>query len=263
MTAPKIYTTEAIILKHANFGEADRILTLDTPNMGKLKALVRGARRSRSKLGGHVEPLTHCSLVLARGRNLDTVTQSQTIESFLSIREDIWLTARALYLIELADLFTAEHAENYPAYKLLLDALHELGKVRRREESASSMQHFMLIRFFEVQLLGHVGYQPQLRDCINCRSPIQPTENFFSHSGGGILCPNCAHTEPVVQPISVNALKVMRLLQRGDYATASRLRLAPELSRELERIIQGYVRYLLEREIKAAGFLDRLRREGM
>ena len=261
MTAPKIYATEAIVLKHANFGEADRILTLYTPNMGKLRALVRGARRSRSKLGGHVEPLTHSSLVLARGRSLDTVTQSQSIESFLSIRNDLWLTARALYLIELTDLFTPEHAENYPVYKLLLDALHELGKVRRREEAR--MQHFMLLRYFELQLLGHVGYQPQLRDCINCRSPIQPVENVFSHSGGGILCPKCAHTEPVVQPISVNALKVMRLLQRGNYATASRLRLVSELSRELERIIQGYVRYLLEREIKATGFLDRLRREDM
>jgi DNA repair protein RecO (recombination protein O) len=263
LTPPKIYTTEAIVLKHTNFGEADKIITLYTPNMGKLKALVRGARRSRSKLGGHVEPLIHSSLVLARGRNLDTVTQSQTIESFLSIRNDLWLTARALYLVELADLFTPEHAKNYPVYKLLLNALHELGKVRQSKESASSMQHFMLLRFFEAQLLGHVGYQPQLRDCLNCRSLIQPVENFFSHSGGGILCPSCAHTEPVVQPISVNVLKVMRLLQRGDYATASRLRLAPELSQELERIIQGYVRYLLEREIKATGFLDRLRREGM
>jgi DNA repair protein RecO (recombination protein O) len=263
VTAPRIYTTEAIVLKHANFGEADRILTLYTPNMGKFKALGKGTRRSRSKLGGHVEPLTHSSLVLARGQSLDAVTQSQTIESFLSIRSDLWLTARALYLIELADLFTPEHAENYPVYKLLLDTLHELGKVHRRKESASSMQHFMLLRFFEVQLLGHVGYQPQLGDCLNCSSSIEPVENFFSHSGGGVLCPNCAHTEPVIQPISVNALKVMRLLQRGDYATASRLRLAPELSRELEQIIQGYVRYLLEREIKTTGFLDRLRREGM
>ncbi|MBT9163222.1 MAG: DNA repair protein RecO [Chloroflexi bacterium] len=254
MTAPKVYKTEAIVLKHTNLGEADRILTLFTPNMGKLKALVRGARRSRSKLGGHVEPLTHCSLVLARGRNLDTVTQSQTIGGFLSIRNDLWLTAQALYLIELADVFTAERSENYPVYKLLLDALHELGKVRCVE---------LLFRYFELQLLGHVGYQPQLRDCLNCRSPLRPVENFFSPSGGGVLCPNCAHTEPVVQPISVNALKVMRLLQRGDYATASRLRLVPELSRELERIVQGYIRYLLEREIKATGFLDRLRREGM
>ncbi|MFW0859767.1 MAG: DNA repair protein RecO [Dehalococcoidia bacterium] len=254
MTAPKIYKTEAIVLKHADLGEADRILTLYTPNMGKLKALVRGARRSRSKLGGHVEPITHCSLVLARGRSLDTVTQSQTIESFLSIRNDLWLTARALYLIELADVFTPERSENYSVYKLLLDALHELGKVRRFE---------LLFRYFEIQLLGHVGYQPQLRDCLNCRSSLRPVENFFSPSGGGVLCPNCAHTEPVVQPISVNALKVMRLLQRGDYATASRLRLVPELSRELERIVQGYIRYLLEREIKATGFLDRLRREGM
>ncbi len=263
MTAPRIYKTEAIVLKHANFGEADRILTLCTPNMGKLRALVKGARRSRSKLGGHVEPLAHCSLVLARGRNLDIVTQCQIIESFLSIRSDLRLTAEALYLVELADAFTPEHAENYQVYKQLLDALHELGQVRRRKEAVSSMQHFMLFRFFELQLLAHVGYQPQLRDCINCRVSIQPAENLFSYSGGGVLCPNCAHTEPVVQPISVNALKVMRLLQGGDYATASRVRLAPELSRELPRLIQGYVRYLLEREIKATGFLDRLRRESM
>jgi len=263
MTPPKIYTTESIVLKHANFGDADRLLTLYTPNMGKLRALVKGARRSRSRLGGHVEPITHCSLVLARGRSLDIVTQSQTIESFLSIRNDLWLTARALYLIELVDAFTAEHVENYRLYKLLLDVLHGIGKVRRGEEASSKMHHLMLLRYFELELLGHVGYQPQLRDCINCRSPIQPVENFFSHSGGGVLCPNCAHTEPVVRPMSVNALKVMRLFQRGDYATAIRLRLVPELSRELERTIQGYVRYLLEREIKATGFLDRLTREGM
>jgi len=254
MPAPKIYKTEAIVLKHANLGEADRILTLYTPNLGKLKAVVKGARRATSKLGGHVEPLTHCSLVLARGRNLDTITQSQTIESFLPIRNDLWLTAQALYLIELIDAFTADHVENYPVYKLLLEALRQLCKVRRIE---------LFFRYFELQLLGHVGYQPQLRECLNCQSPIEPVENFFSASGGGILCPNCAHTEPIVQPISVNALKIMRLLQRGDYATASRLRLNSDLSRELERMIQGYIRYLLERELRSTGFLDRLRREGI
>lgn len=254
MSEPKIYKTEAVILKHTNLGEADRILTLYTSNRGKMRAVVKGARKTTSKVGGHVEPLTHCSMMLARGRQLDTVSQSQTIETFLPIRNDLWLTAQALYLIELIDSFTSERIENYPVYKLLLDALHQLSRIRSVT---------LLFRYFELQLLRHVGYQPQLRECLNCLSPIEPVENFFSSSGGGILCPNCANTEPVVQPISVNALKVLRLLQSGDWATASRLHLNSDLSKELERVTQGYARYLLERDLKSTGFLYRLRREGI
>jgi len=254
MSIPNTYKTEAIVLKHADLGEADRILTLCTSNLGKLRAVVKGARRTTSKLAGHVEPLTHCSMMLVRGRQMDIVSQSQTIESFLPIRNDLWLTAQALYLVELTDVFTSEATENYPVYKLLLDALHHLSRIRHVT---------LLFRYFELQLVGHVGYQPQLRQCLNCQLPLEPVQNLFSPSGGGVLCPNCAHTEPVIQPISVNTLKVLRLLQRGDWATASRLRLNPDLSRELERVIQGYARYLLEREIKSTSFLDRLRKEGI
>lgn len=250
----KTYNTEALVLKHADLGEADRVLTLFTPYDGKLRAVARGVRRMTSKVGGHVEPLTHCSLMLAQGRQLETISQSQTIESFAAIRNDLWRTAQALHLMELTDAFTAEKSGNYPVYKLLLDALHHLSAMR---------PHPIFFRHFELQLLGHAGYQPQLHECVNCRVPVQPIPNFFSFSGGGVLCPDCAHTEPVVQPISVNALKVLRLLQRGNYATASRLRLTPDLSREMERVTHGYVRYLLERELKSTTFLDRLKKEGM
>jgi len=255
MPSPRIYKAEAIILKHAKLGEADRILTLYTPNLGKFRASVKGARKSTSKLGGHVEPLTRCSLVLARGRNLDTVTQSQTLESFPTIRNDLWLTAQALYVVDLIDSLTAEHVENPPIYKLLLDALGQLSQASRLRE--------LFFRYFEIQLLGHIGYRPQLYECLNCKSLLEPVDNFFSASGGGTLCPNCAHTEPIIQPISVNALKVMRLLQGNDYTAANRLRLNPELSHEIERLVQGHIRYLLERELKSTQFLDRLRREGI
>ncbi len=252
MPALKTYKTEAIVLKHIDLGEADRILTLYTPNQGKIRAVARGVRRMKSRLGGHVEPLINCSLMLSHGRTLDVVSQGQTIQSFLPIRNDLKLTVQALHLVELTDAFTSERIENYPVYKLLLDSLSLLAKVRNVE---------MLFRYFEIQLLGHVGYEPQLYKCLNCKATIEPIENLFSASGGGILCPNCAHTEPVVQTISVDALKVIRLLQRGDFPTANRLLLSPDLSRELERIMQGYIRYLLEREIKSTRFRDRLRRE--
>lgn len=254
MSQPKTYKTEAIILKHADLGEADRILTLYTPNLGKVRAVAKGVRRTRSKLGGHVEPLTQCSLVLSHGRNLETVSQGQIIESFLPIRTDLWRTAQALYLAELTNAFTSEQVENYPVYKLLLDSLHLIGRTRNVS---------ILFRYFEVQLLEYVGYRPQLRKCLNCGAPVKPIENFFSASGGGILCPNCVHAEPVAQPISVDALKVVRLLQHGDYATANRLRMTPTLDRELEKTVQGYVRYLLERDIRSTDFIDRLRKEGI
>ncbi|MFP3975638.1 MAG: DNA repair protein RecO [Dehalococcoidia bacterium] len=252
MPATKIYKTEAIILKHANLREADRVITLYTPNLGKLRVVVKGARRTTSKLGGHVQPLTRCSLMLARGRNMDTLTQSQIIDSFPQIHDDLLLTAQALYLVELTDAFTFDQLENYQVYRLLLDSLHSLVEAPNAE---------LLLRYFEVQLLGYVGYQPELYHCLTCKSALEPTQNFFSFSGGGVLCSECSYTEPIVRPLSVNALKVLRLLQRENYTTARRIRLKVDLGEELEQITQGYIQYLLERELKSTQFLKRLKRD--
>jgi len=248
VTTPKVYKTEAIVLRRTNLGEADRILTLFTPNEGKIRAIAKGVRRPTSKLGGHVELLTHCSLMLARGRDLDIVTQGQIIDSFSPLRGDLWRISCALYLAELVDAFAAENVENRPVFTLLLDALHWLGQAR----------HGLVLRYFELHLLGHLGYQPQLQQCLNCRSALEPTANFFSASGGGVLCPNCADTEPVTRPISLNALKVLRFLQNSDLAASQRLRLRPNLARELEQLLREYIRYLLERELKSTEFLHRL-----
>ncbi|MFO8010583.1 MAG: DNA repair protein RecO [Dehalococcoidia bacterium] len=253
MPVPKTYKTEAIILKHSDFGEADRIVTLYTPNQGKIRAVARGVRKTKSRLGGHIEPITHCSIMLSRGRNLDTINQSQPINSFLSIHQDLNLTAQAIYLVELADAFTSERIENYPIWKLLLDSLHHLEKTRRPE---------LLFRYYEIQFLGYVGYQPQLHYCLNCNNQIEPVENFFSSSGGGLLCPDCVHTEPVVRPISVNAIKILRLLQRGDYTRASQLRISADLFREMEGTLTVYIRYLLERELKSTEFIGHLKKMG-
>jgi DNA repair protein RecO (recombination protein O) len=117
------------------------------------------------------------------------------------------------------------------------------------------------LRYFELHLLAYVGYCPKLGQCLGCNSPLQPTTNFFSASGGGILCPKCHDREPLARPISVNALKVMRFFQDSDYNSASRLRVDSDLSRELELLMREYIRYLLEHEVKSAIWLDRLREE--
>ena len=250
MPKPRAYQTEAIIIKKIKLGEADRILTLYTPHLGKIQGVAKGVRRPRSKLAGHLELLTHSQVSLARGRNLDTITGSQTIDSFLPLKSDLWLTSCALYTTELINQFTADHIENYPLFQLLLETMHRLCQADDNE---------LVLHYFELHLLDEVGYRPQLRQCVSCHSRLKPVTNSFSPSAGGVLCPRCS--QPLTYFLSVNALKVLRLLQGSDYDTASKLKMNPELSRELDEVMSHYLEYLLEREVKSAAWLDILREQ--
>ena len=252
MTRPRNYQTEAIIIKKIKLGEADRILTLYTPYLGKIRAVARGVRRPRSKLSGHLELLTHSLVSLARGRNLDTITGSQTINSFLPLKSKLELTSQALYAIELVDQFTADHIENHPLFQLLLETMHHLCQAGDNE---------LVLRYFELHLLNEVGYRPQLQQCVSCHSPLKPVTNAFSPRAGGVLCPKCSRSQPLPYPLSVNALKVLRLLQSSGYDTANKLKMNPELSHELEGVMRAYLKYLLEREVKSAAWLDTLREQ--
>ncbi len=252
MSTPRNYQTEAIIIKKTKLGEADSILTLYTPHLGKIQGFARSLRKPKSKLAGHLELLTYSLVSFARGRNLDTITGSQTINSFLPLKSDLLLTSYALYTTELVNQFTADHIENQPLFRLLLETMERLCQPNNID---------LVLRHFELHLLHEVGYRPQLQQCVACHQPLEPVTNSFSSSGGGVLCPNCRYSQPLSQPLSVNALKVLRLLQSSDYGTVNRLKINPELARELEMVLRNYLKYLLEREVKSAAWLDTLREQ--
>jgi DNA repair protein RecO (recombination protein O) len=264
LATSRSYQTQGVILKQTKLGEFDKIVTIYTPEYGKLRAVAKGACRPKSKLGGNVEPLTHSLMLIAKGRNLDIVTQSQTIDGFLPLKSDLWRMACGLYILELVDSFTVEGGENRPLFDLLLDILQQLSKPDSNE---------IALRYFELHLLTCLGYRPQLRRCVDCDSPLKPIVNFFSPSKGGLLCPHCNSEEnrrheqiesisakPSL-PLSVEALKVLRLWQSCDYATARRVKARPGLSAELERVLCDYVRYILQRELKSLNWLKQLRKE--
>ena len=156
-----LYRTEAVVLKRSDFGEADRLVTLYTPNLGKLRVIAKGIRRPVSKMAGHLELFTHSQPLLAKGRNLDLITQSETIESFRALRENLVRTTLAHYVAELTERLTPEHLEDYPLYRLLVETL-------RRIDTGS--QPDVAVRYFEVQLLDNLGYRPQLQHCVQCRA---------------------------------------------------------------------------------------------
>ncbi len=252
MSEPRNYQTEAIVIKKTKLGEADTILTFFTPRLGKIQGFAKSLRKPRSKLAGHLELLTHSQVSFARGRNIDTITGSQTVNSFMPLKNDLWLTSCGLYVAELVNQFSAEHQENYSLYHLMLATLERLCGENNKE---------LILRHFELHLLESVGYRPQLHECVVCHKGLEPTTNYFSPYAGGMLCPDCSLSQPFSYPLSVNAQKVLRLLQSSDYAGASRVKIDPELAAEIENVISGYLKHLLEREVKSAAWLDTLREQ--
>lgn len=275
MREPRSYSTQAIVLKHSDFAEADRLVTLLTPYRGKIQTIAKGVRRSTSRKAGHLDLLTHSQLQIGKGRNLDIITQAETLNPFLQLRAELWHTTCGFYMAELVNRFLEDNTPQEEIFQLLLQALRFLDTdalTWRQREALADASHTdkpgmqsigdightqLLLRYFEIYLLSYVGYEPLLRTCAHCEAELQPVENGFTPALGGALCPNCSRLW--AYPISVNALKVLRLLQRTEWARVPRFRLDTRLHGELENAMHGLLRYHLERELKSWSFLDMLR----
>ncbi len=252
MAVPRLYKTEAIVLRQRKLGEADRILTLFTPAYGKLDAKAKGVRKTTSRMSGHLQPLNRCMVQLARGRTMEVVAGCETLESFQPLRDDLDRLSRALYAAELADRFLPERVENIPTYRLLLDTL-------RRLQGTADVD--LALRHYEMKLLERSGFRPELGRCLGCQQALQPVQNFFSPVAGGTYCASCGAGAAGSRALSVNGLKVLRLLQRASYKEVEGLNLPPALAEEVERHLRSYIVCVLERDINAAAFVERLRRE--
>lgn len=261
------YSTEAIILKYTDLGEADRIITLFTPHKGKFHAIAKGSRRPVSKLAGHLDLLCRNQLQVGLGRNLDIITQAEVRENFLRLRSELWHMTCGFYLAELVDRFVEEHVAHSDIYALLLQTLRylnadanalELQSISRETEIAPQTRGktSLLLRYFELHLLSAVGYAPSLQNCVSCSGELLPQENGFKASLGGVVCPQCSHLWE--RRLSLNAFKVLRYIQNRPWNESARVRLNIPLERELEAVTHSLLRFHLERDLKAWSFLDML-----
>jgi DNA repair protein RecO (recombination protein O) len=249
MQRVRLYTTEVLLLRRMNLGEADRILTLYSPTEGKLRAVAKGIRRPSSRLGGHLEPFSRAIVQLARGRELDIVTQIESCEVYRRLREQLHRTAQGYYILELIDRLTPDRLPNPAVYGLACDALRTLDAA---EILPLALPHFVL------HVLGALGFRPELSECLNCRATIAPGRNWFSLSLGGALCPTCGPFEGTAHEIPTDVLKTLRYLQRTATASQARVLVPAEIAGGVDAVLRAYVEALVERHLGAGEFLDRL-----
>jgi DNA repair protein RecO (recombination protein O) len=245
------FRVEAIVIRHNDWGEADRLLGLFTRELGKIRAVAKGIRKPRSRKAGHLEPFTRSNLLLARGRDLYIVTQAEMVNAYAPLKDDLVLLGYASYIMELLDRFTYEEGENRSLYRLLTNTLERLS---------SGYNPNLVVRYFEIRLLDLLGFRPQLFTCTKCETEIKAEDQFFSSELGGVLCPECGSKTPGVRPISMQALKYLRHFQRSNFIDSARVQIPPGVDRELEVLMQHYLTYLLERGLNTPAFIRRVRR---
>jgi DNA repair protein RecO (recombination protein O) len=248
---PHQYVTDAIVLTRFDYGEADRIMTLFTPTHGKIKAIAKGVRRPRSRIGGSIEPLAELRVALARGRTFDVVTQVQVTHPWLKLRDSLESAATAWYLAELADRSLEERHEAEGLYTLLRHAYELLD---------AGMNPGRLARWYEMHLADELGVRPEVDRCVECDRMLEADESFrWVPPLGGVLCHRCPGPPADRTGLTLEALKLLKAYQKMDVEAIAALRLPAAVEREVEQAMREFLSYSLEREARSRPFLDEVR----
>lgn len=252
-TRPRSFRTPALVLKRRNFGESDRQVTLLTPHFGKFDAIAKGARKPASKKTGHVELFMKSDVLIAKGRNLDLITQAEMIEPYLPIREDLLRGAYASYTAELLDRFTYDSDDS--ATQSLFDLLDATFLRLCTDEDPRRV-----LRYYELHLLEEIGFRPELNECVITYEDVEPVDQFFSFAEGGVVSPEGAqHTAGLVS-LPLATLKLLRHMQRSPYSQLANLKLNETLHAHVEQIMLGYISYILESRVQSVDFIRRVRK---
>jgi DNA repair protein RecO (recombination protein O) len=175
-----LYRTKGIVLNRKDFGDTGRIVCIYTTHNGKISAIAKGAKRLTSKFGSTLEIFSYIDLVLYKGRELHTISETRIIDSFQALRENLSKIAYGSFVLELIDAFMVEEERNIQAFNLILDTLRWL-----KEETTE-----FIIYFFTLNFLSLLGFRPEVERCLKCKRKIEGSA-FFSSRNGGLTCINC------------------------------------------------------------------------
>ncbi|GAA4369809.1 DNA repair protein RecO [Nocardioides caricicola] len=240
-----LYRDEAIVLRTHKLGEADRIITLLTRNHGRVRAVAKGVRRTTSRFGSRLEPFTHVDLQLAEGRNLDTVTQAETLTPYskgLGLDYDRYTAGTVM--LETADRLVAE--ERQPSVQQFLLLVGGLRAMVAGEHGPGQVLDSYLLRSLSV-----AGYAPSFAGCSRCG--LEGQHRWFNPSMGGVLCATCR--VPGSASPAAETLTLLGALLAGDWAVVDAAE--PRHLREASTLVAAYLAWHLERGLKSLEYVER------
>jgi DNA repair protein RecO (recombination protein O) len=240
-----LYRDEAIVLRTHKLGEADRIITLLTRQHGRVRAVARGVRKTTSRWGSRLEPFTHVDLQLAEGRNLDTVTQAETLTPFsggLGLDYDRYTAGTVM--LETAERLVSE--EKQPAVQHFLLLMGGLRAMTAGEHAPGQVLDSYLLRSLSV-----AGYAPSFEHCTRCGE--EGPHRWFSPAAGGVLCPRCR--VPGAAHPAAGTVAVLGALLAGDWPVVHAAE--PRHLKEASGVVAAYLAWHLERGLRSLAYVER------
>jgi DNA repair protein RecO (recombination protein O) len=251
------YKTKAIIIKQYEVGEADRIIVAFSEDFGLLTLSARGVRKTLAKLKGHLELFNYSHLIIHKSRgSIDTIIGAETIRSFKKLRQSLASTSRIYLIFEFLNRVLPEREEHHKIYKLLLYILKEI------ENNDERCHRLLMSSYFLLRAIKELGYAPHFRECIRCQTELKKGGNYFDLEGGGTVCLDCgaisSHEFRLLKGISDKALIGLRLLSENGKIKLAKIKAKREILEEMAELIENYVEYILEAELKSKKFIKQV-----
>jgi DNA repair protein RecO (recombination protein O) len=238
VSGSRLYRDEGVVLRTYKLGDADRIVVLATKDHGKVRAVAKGVRKTKSKFGARLEPLSHVALQLYEGRNLDVITQAEGIDAFRAIREDLDRYAAAVTVLEVVDQLAMEGEADPHRFRMLVGVLRTLAE----------NDYPLVVPAFELKVLAHEGLGLEVDQCVSCGAgdPLVAIDI----ASGGMRCPTCRQGRSV----SPEALRLLRAVLGGRLSSVLAEEPSPASS-EVAAIATEAVEQLIERRLRTPGVL--------
>lgn len=246
------YNGLGIILKKQDFRESDSFFSIYTCDFGKIEAVARGAKKSKSKLSGHLDYFSIIDLMIARGKNLNHISGAVSVKNFLNIRSSLLKMNFIFYCLEISDYFIKTEKKDKKIF-LLLSQLLMIADKNPHIERLRFITHCYILK-----LLNFLGYKPELYFCLKCGQKITPNNNFFSPQAGGIFCAKCKEARKSdIFKISDSSIKLLRLIAQKDLSNLAKAKLSKNLFIEIIKIIDEFLNFRLDKEIKSKKFIKK------
>ena len=238
---------EGIVLRSTDYGETNKIVTLYTREWGKIGVMARGAKKPKSRLSAITQPFTYGFFLLQNGRGLGNMQQGEIITPLRAIKEDIFLTAYASYVVELTDKSTDEKKTNPFIFELLYQTLTYLNEGHDPE---------ILKNIYEMKMLPVLGLYPILNQCAVCGD--KEGQFSFSIREGGIICHRCLTKDPYHLKISSATIKLLRIFYFFDLNRLGNISVKSETKAELKKVIDTYYNEYSGLFLKTKKFIEQL-----
>ncbi len=238
---------EGIVIRTTDYGEANKILTLYTRELGKIGVMARGAKRPKSRLASISQLFSYGQFVFQKTAGLGVLNQGEIIKSFRDLRQDIFLTAYAAYIVELLDKLTEQNEINPYLFELIIQTLNYIDE---------GLDYEILTRIFEVKMLKVAGIGLYVDGCVHCHST--EGEYSFSIKEGGFLCHRCLYVDERYIPINLATARLLRLFYHFDLNRLGAISVKQETKGQLKQVLTTYFDEYSGLHLKSKRFINQL-----